>query len=261
MKRILRIALVIVLIAVLIVAVVNIVRILARYAKADKTYTDLQDRFVMTVPPTEPPTEANKTDGTTPTEPEPPRETAPICVDFDALLEENEDVIGWLYCADTPINYPVVQGADNDEYLRSDLYGNYLFSGTLFADYRCGAVGEDVNHIIYGHSMEDDSMFGTLLKYRKQAYFDEHPKLYYLTPDGDFVIELYACAQVDRYSSIYAPNPSREPLANFLEVLARDSYFSSDVVLQAEDPLITLSTCSYDGVNSRLILIGRLTRL
>ena len=67
-------------------------------------------------------------------------EEAPICapveVDFDALLEKNPHVVGWLYCEGTNINYPVVQGADNEQYLRRLLDGSYNRAGTIFLDSR-----------------------------------------------------------------------------------------------------------------------------
>ena len=107
---------------------------------------------------------------------EPPKATElPISIDFDSLLSRNKDVIGWLYCPDTVINYPVVQGENNDQYLRKDLDGKYLVSGTLFADYRNGALGEDANYIIYGHNMKNGTMFSLLAKYKQQSYYDKHP--------------------------------------------------------------------------------------
>lgn len=65
-----------------------------------------------------------------------PRETAPIEVDFEVLWETNEDVVGWIYCEDTPINLPLVQAEDNDYYLRRLIDGTWNSSGALFVDYR-----------------------------------------------------------------------------------------------------------------------------
>ncbi|MBQ6583391.1 MAG: class B sortase, partial [Mogibacterium sp.] len=80
-------------------------------------------------------------------------------VDFDELLKINPDVQGWLYQKDTVINYPVVQGQDNDEYLHTLVDGTWSGGGTLFVDYRNQSNFGDFNSIIYGHHMKDGSMF------------------------------------------------------------------------------------------------------
>ena len=100
-------------------------------------------------------------------------EPLPIQVDFELLRKQNPDVFAWLYCPDTPINYPVVQASDNEYYLRRLLDGSYNFAGTLFMDYRNAVELSDWNSIIYGHNLKNDLMFGTLPKYKDKAYFDE----------------------------------------------------------------------------------------
>ncbi len=111
---------------------------------------------------------------------------------FEKLTAEYPDTVGWLYCEGTPINYPVVQSKDNLRYLRRLPDGRYNAAGSLFADYRCKEVAASGNYIIYGHNMKNGSMFGTLVRYKSQNYYDEHPTLYYLTPERTFRIELIA---------------------------------------------------------------------
>lgn len=107
------------------------------------------------------------------TEPPMPVETSPISVDFDTLKEANEDVIGWLYCEDTPINYPVLQSDDNSYYLRRLVNGEWNVAGSLFMDYRNNLSNNDWNTVIYGHNMKNDSMFGTLGKPKAAVVFKE----------------------------------------------------------------------------------------
>ena len=109
--------------------------------------------------------------------------TIPIQVDFDALFAKSQDIIGWLYCPDTPINYPVVQAADNEYYLHRLLDDRNNSGGTLFVDYRNSSDLSDWNSIIYGHNMRNDSMFGSLTDYKSQSYFDAHPEIFLLTPE------------------------------------------------------------------------------
>ena len=188
-------------------------------------------------------------------------ERAPIQVAFDSLLAENPEIVGWLYSDGTPINYPVVQASNNDKYLRRDLYGKYLVTGTLFVDYRNRTVTEDRNYIIYGHNMKDDSMFASLLNYQDQAYYEAHPALYYLTPHGDYKIELIAGLLIPEVSEVYTPTPQEPWFSEFLADARARSGFVSPVTLSDSDRIITLSTCSYNSKNGRYILIGKLIKL
>ena len=219
-----------------------------RYRQADKLYDDLEDTYV--VP------------DAVQTQTEEKQEKAPFSVDFESLSKENSDVIGWLYSEDTPINYPVVQSKDNDYYLHRDLHGEYLFNGTLFADCRCSAVGTNQIHIIYGHNMKNSAMFGTLSNYSEQRYYDEHPVLYYLTPDGDYRIELFSGFTTEADSDIYKTEVGNaEEFEVFLEEMKAKSTFDSGIEVTGEDHIVMLSTCSYEFNNARYVVFGKLTPL
>lgn len=188
-------------------------------------------------------------------------ETAPIEVDFDVLLEKNEDIIGWLYSEDTPINLPVVQSTDNDYYLRRLIDGTWNSSGTLFADYRNAGDFSDNNTIIYGHNMKNKEMFGTLPYYKEQSYFDEHPVMWLLTPDGNYKIELVAGYVTPTTSDVCSFDQPKEDVFAMVQEAIKNSTFRSDVEINQGDQFLTLSTCSYEYDNARYVLIGRLTSL
>ena len=116
----------------------------------------------------------------------------PIKIDFEKLKSQNEDVIAWIYSEGTEINYPIVQGEDNDYYLRRLLNGKWNIAGTLFIDYRNSSKFNDRNTFVHGHNMLDGSMFSSLLDYQKQEYYDEHPTMYLLTSDKNYTIEIFA---------------------------------------------------------------------
>ena len=193
-------------------------------------------------------------------ETEKPKFTAPIQVDFDVLRAENPDVVAWLYCPDTPINYPVVQGPDNEYYLHRLLDGRTNSAGTLFMDYRNEGDFSHWNSVIYGHNMKNGSMFGTLTDYKKQAYFDAHPLMYLLTPEGDYEVQLVAGFVTpddgDVYQALYPEDGEKE---NLLNKWLESSDFVSDYEPSPEDWLLTLSTCSYEYNNARYVLIGVLS--
>lgn len=190
------------------------------------------------------------------------RSSAPIRVDFPGLTSQCEDVVGWLYCPDTVVNYPVVQAEDNDTYLHADLSGEYLRSGTLFVDCENHAQPfVEKNYIVYGHSMKNGSMFGALLKYKKQSYYDDHPVWYYLTPDRDYRVELIAGMVVKTHRDIFTTTLNSTAMLKELSVLQEYSTFQSDVTYSDEDAFITLSTCSYEFNNARYVVVGKLVPL
>lgn len=252
MRKAVIVILILLLSGILVFASYMAIKEVQEYKDAEQLYENLQEEFV----------EKTSTEDTEPgetTEQTEPIEAAPITVDFISLLEQNSDIVGWIYCPDTPINYPVVQAEDNDRYLRRDLNGKYLVSGTVFVDYHNREIGEDENYIVYGHNMKDGSMFSSLAKYKEQSYYDEHPVLYYLTPNGDYKIELFAGIVVKRDALVYVPNPDEAEFTEFLRNAKDKSTFQSDVEITENDTLITLSTCSYEYNNARYIVIGKVS--
>lgn len=234
----------------------KIYSILSGYRKAERSYLSLQQRYT-----SQPESQAPNLRKTEETFPEEAASPLPISVDFPQLMAENGDIVGWLYCPDTPINYPVVQGKDNDYYLHRGLHGESLVSGTLFADYRNTGPGEDRNYILYGHNMKDGSMFASLANHRDQEYYDAHPVIYYLTPSKNYVIRLLFGAVVNTDSLIYMPNPNDAALDAFLENGMRYSPFQSGAELDADSSYVTLSTCTYEYDDARYIVVGRLEEL
>ena len=181
----------------------------------------------------------------------------PIHVDFEFLLEQNDDIVAWIYSPDTPINYPVVQTADNEYYLRRLVDGSTNPYGTIFLDYRNASDFYDWNSIIYGHNMKNESMFGTLLLYKEQSYFEEHPELYLISPDRSYKIILIAGFETDAASNIYNSfNADNAQKTLLLEAWLNASDFDSKFVASENSRFITLSTCSYESDDARYVLVG-----
>lgn len=239
--------------SVFVFSAINLFLVMRDYQQAEALYQQVQTDFVAVPAPL--PTQAEILD-------EPALlEKSGIAVDFVSLSATNKDVIGWIYCADTPINYPVVQAADNSKYLHAGLDGKYLRSGTIFADFRNGPVMTDRQFVLYGHSMKNKSMFGSLLEYKKQAYYDAHPVWYYLTPDAEYRIELFAGCVAKVSDIIYQPNPNDSEYAAYIERMRSRSTFSAGVDVSAEDTIVVLSTCSYEFDNARYVALGKLVKI
>ena len=112
-------------------------------------------------------------------------------IDFDALRKINPDIIGWLYYEDTIIDYPVVQGENNEMYLSMLFDRTWGGCGTLFADCITEAPFRQFNTIVYGHHMKDGTMFACLKELRDPEYCAKHPKLELTTPEGKFDLEIW----------------------------------------------------------------------
>ena len=231
--------------------------------QSQKGQQDLIDQAVVVIKSTEgesePAEETEQSDVSKATEPKKVLADAPpIFVDFETLLSENPNIVAWIYSEGTVINYPVVQGDDNDEYLHKGLNGKYLRSGTLFVEAHNQRIGMDPNYIIYGHSMKNGSMFGMLLHYKKQSYYADHPVMYYLTPEGDYRIELFAGKVVKTTDPIYSVKDGSAEFYEHVQTLREKSTFQSDVTISEQDTIVTLSTCSYEFDQARYVLLGKL---
>ena len=146
---------------------------------------------------------------------------------------------------------------NNAKYLHADIYGNYLKNGTLFVDFRNKKIGEDNNYLIYGHNMENGSMFGSLISYNSYYYYADHPVIYYLTPEQNYAIELYIGAVVKSNANIYLPTATASEIRAILAELKEKTTFVSDITINENDTFVTLSTCSYEFADARYVVIGR----
>ncbi len=183
----------------------------------------------------------------------------PVEVDFDELLEANPDVVGWIYCEDTIINYPVLQGEDNSYYLHHTLDGTYVRTGSIFADGNNRRDFQDANTIIYGHHTKDVFMFATLDYWAEQKYYEEHPVIWLLTPTQDYKIVLFSGYHTSAYSDTYQIfSEPGEAFAEYLAACREQSDFQADVELDENAKYVLLSTCAYVFTDARYVLHGML---
>ncbi len=186
-------------------------------------------------------------------------EEAPITVDFHALTSVSDNVIGWIYCEDTVINYPVLYGVDNEYYLERDYRGSYDPSGSIFSDAANIKGFVDSNVILYGHHMQDMSMFATLKYWLDQEYYEKHPVMWLLTPEQNYRLELFAAyptsAISDTYSIFRAPGPELE---RYLQAAMNNSAIQTPVELDPYAKYVVLSTCAYRDEIARTVLHGKL---
>lgn len=269
MKKTTKILLIVLCVVCLLVAgfsAYKLISILGEYKAAVDSYDQMSESFVTTdedIPEENKPVETEApVENTEAAEASAAPETSPITVDFESLLAKNEDVVGWIFCENTVINYPITQGEDNDEYLHHLLDGTYNSSGTLFVDCECAPEFAGANTIVYGHNMKNGSMFYSLLNYREQSYYDAHPVLYLNTPTQNYKIEVFSGYICNYDSDTYTLSfPSEEDYVNFVNKMKSQSDFNCDVEVTGNDRIITLSTCTYEYDNARYVVQGKLVPL
>lgn len=184
-------------------------------------------------------------------------------VDWKALKKVNPDVQGWLYQKGTVINYPVVQGTDNDTYLHTRFDKQWSGGGTLFVDYRMEKDFKGFNSIIYGHHMKDGSMFRSIRGYTKEeGYYDKHKTLELATPHGNYHLVVFSAfitkaTDEDTYKMTYDEAEKQAYIDRAWErselPITRDS-----VDVTKSDRLVTLSTCAYDYEEARYIVMCKM---
>ena len=181
----------------------------------------------------------------------------PISVDWDYLRSVNSDIVGWLYCPNTVINYPVVQTNDHDFYLDHGFDKAPNTSGTLFADKNSVAGIVQSNFIIYGHNMKDKSMFGSFQSYVNESYFVQNPTMYFLTPGGSYRVDLIGAhiveGTVDNFPSYFE---STEAYQAYLDSISSHFFWFNRAALNTDYQLLTMSTCtSAEGVTEARLLV------
>lgn len=185
---------------------------------------------------------------------------------YDELYKKNPDFFGWLKIEGTVIDYPVMYTPrDSEYYLHRDFYGNYSDSGMLFIDGECPADGN--YYLIYGHHMNNGTMFGELPKYKDKAFYEDHKLVFFDTRyelrDYEVVAAFYGKAYPDdeeeghfcyyRYKDLRSESAFNEYVKNIKSL----AIYDTGITPKYGDELITLSTCNYHTSDGRFVVVAR----
>ena len=164
--------------------------------------------------------------------------------------ELSEDVVAWLTVDNTDIDYPVLQGKDNSEYLNKDPFGQYSIAGSIFLDSRNSPDFTDEYSLIYGHHMEYGYMFGALDAFVDKTYFDIHRTGSLTVGNKAYKIKFFACLDADGANpAIFIPDSAENAL----------DYVREHAMIWYEpegERLIALSTCKFPQTTERRIVFG-----
>lgn len=172
-------------------------------------------------------------------------------INFASLYALNEDFIGWLYLPGCGISYPLVQGEDNDYYLNHTFLNTEAAGGAIFVDYTDKADFSSLNTFVYGHNMQDGSMFGSLYRYGQDAsLIGSYPYFYvYLSGGSVRKYRIFSYYQDREDSQTYVRIEDESAYGEYLQMLVDksvrlpDGSQVSDTPPTTEDTIVTLSTC------------------
>lgn len=180
-------------------------------------------------------------------------------IDLDALREVNSDVMGWIYIPDTKINYPLMRGEDNEYYLKHAWDHRKTSVGSIFLEQNNNADLMDFNTILYGHNMNDGSMFAGLRKFSDQGYWEKHPYVYLVTEAGVYRYDIFAAYKAPVDSVAYGLSfREAQTKAEFLLYALENSKIQTGISPGGYDRILTLSTCSGAGYAHRWVVQARL---
>lgn len=190
------------------------------------------------------------------------KERIPVCADFQKLKQEYPDIVGWVYCEGLKIDYPVVQGNDNEFYLDHLPDGTPNKAGSVFMDYESDFHSPLSNVLVYGHHMKDGSMFAGLEQYEDQDFYEQHSFWYYLTEEACYRVEIIRAFRTTAESPLYQLQfGSLEEKTAYLEKNQVNSSIESCYAIDVQNRLITFSTCAYDQEDARFVVQGQLVPL
>lgn len=202
----------------------------------------------------------------TPTPTPTPAPTPLPQMDFSALLAQNPDVVGWISIEDTPVDFPVLQGDDNEFYLRHGLDGEYDILGVPYVDYEC-----DVEHgrhlILYGHNMGvgKTERFSSLQNYKDPDYYTQHPVIQLDTLYGSALYKVVAVYALTARTTDadYFPFNTYVDFADdaaeqaYLDEVARRAFYTTGNYARPDERLLTLCFCTYEMEDARMLVMAR----
>lgn len=179
-------------------------------------------------------------------------------IDFDKLKNINEDIVAWIRFDSNGIDYPVLQGRDNEEYLDILPDQTKNAAGSIFMDYMCSWDFTDSHTILYGHNMKNLSMFGRLKQYRTiDGYYEKNRYFTIYVPDKIYRYEIFAWYEAGVEDSVYQVGfTDEEAFGTFVDQMLERRYRDTDVSADKQDKIVTLSTCSAAG--KRFVVHGKM---
>lgn len=181
-------------------------------------------------------------------------------MDFTALRTVNSDVLGWILIPGTNVSYPLLQGDDNQYYLNHTWKRTKNSLGSIFMEQYNSSDLSDFHTLIYGHRAQNRAMFGSLKRYRDLSYWKKHPTVYVTDDNGSHAYQIFAAYEVSVTGDTYRLSFSgEEDRQGFLDFCLSQSVIDTGVVPTPADRILTLSTCTGNGHETRWVVQAAMT--
>ncbi len=184
-------------------------------------------------------------------------------IDFEALEKVNEEIAGWIYIPGTKVDYPVLIGETDQEYLKKDFEGKSSPLGSIFA-FQSVDLNQDFHVCLYGHNMISGQMFGGLKEYRNEEYTKSHRKAYLYTKERTKEMELlsvFQCENTDAVFELEGKTWERSNAEEIVSSLEKRSFIALETPKKKTAQIFTLATCyGSAGGTHRLLLNFTLTK-
>ncbi len=156
-------------------------------------------------------------------------------VDFNVVQSYGTNSTSWIYIPDTKIDYPLVQGNDNDFYIDNDAYGNPSRAGAIFINFANSSDMSDVKTVIFGHNMATGAMFTDLHKYASADWGQTRQNMYIYMDSGE----------IKHYRLLYYIYT--EPLDPDVYVVSKQDVLSEEIEKLRNDAKIVYNEASGNG--------------
>ena len=180
---------------------------------------------------------------------------------LNEMKEINEDVVAWLTVSKTNIDYPVVQGETDMEYLNKNAFGEFSLAGSVFLSSGNSPDFTDSYNILYGHDVEGGAMFSDVLKFTDADYFNERKKGILRIPGRSWKLAIFACIEANgRDESIYG-NPQlvkESGLPLLIENVKKKAVHYRNIEIRPDDQILAMSTCKEASSDDRVLIYARM---
>ena len=193
-------------------------------------------------------------------EPEEKQTDEEIPINFDELEKMNPDIYAWITIPGTNIDYPIVQHPTNDEYyLMHTIEGKEGYPGSIYTENYNKKDFSDFNTVIYGHDMNDGSMFQNLHNYSDQEYMRQHPEVVIYTRGHAYRYKIFAAVVYDDRHlmgtfDFTAAQGKQAFLDSVLNSRDMGNCFAENVTVTPENQVVTLSTCIASRPDNRFLV-------
>lgn len=188
---------------------------------------------------------------------------------YAALYARNDDFVGWIEIDALDISLPIVRGENNSKYLKTDFDGKASKYGSIFMNCQNNVETLDYNTVLFGHYMKDTKMFGNLVEYKSAAGYKKAPVIEFNTIYGDYKWKVFAVCITNGtadgddgylFNYMFTNLSSNAAVEEFLGEVKLRSIYYPEVDISVSDKILTLSTCSYEFDEARLVIMARMVR-